>query len=106
VVVDRFPHDQEHTMSFTTIRTRLLSAVGATVAAAGLALIAAPTPAMAQPCTSCHGDYHGEKDPEVWLDEYEWDLENTYGQSDNQVMAGPDGQGDYRPHGDLPTPPR
>jgi hypothetical protein len=48
--------------------------------------------------TSCHGDTHGEDDALVWLDQYDYELETDYAQSD-PVKAGPDGQGDYRPHG-------
>lgn len=54
--------------------------------------------ASAAPCTSCHGDTHGEDDALVWLDQYDYELETDYAQSD-PVKAGPDGQGDYRPHG-------
>ena len=93
-------------MSPITFRTRLLAALGVPVAAAALAVVgqgAAPVPATAAPCTACHGDQHGEQDPMVWLEQYEYDQATTYAESPG-VMAGPDGQGDYRPHGDIPRP--
>jgi hypothetical protein len=93
-------------MSPITFRTRLLAALGVPVAAAALAVVgqgAAPAPATATPCTSCHGDQHGEQDPMVWLEQYEHDQATIYAESPG-VMAGPDGQGDYRPHGDVPGP--
>jgi hypothetical protein len=53
----------------------------------------------------CHGDEPGEPGYDealLWLVQYEEELETSYGQSDphgecEQVMAGPDGQGDFRP---------
>ena len=46
------------------------------------------------PCGSgCHeGD---GSEIMTWLDYYEEDNETTYAQSANDVMAGPDGQGDF-----------
>ena len=97
----------------TTARVRrvvLVSTIGAamfTLGAAGAV--------DAKPCgNSCWGDEPGEpgyNEDLAWLDQYEQDLETTYGESDgslypeseNGVKPGPNGEGDKRP-GTFPWP--
>jgi hypothetical protein len=91
-------------MRTTNFRRRLLIGVGTLLSGALLTLPTTGT-AFASDCDgdSCEiPDYPpGET---TWLDQYEWEQENTYAESDgslypesdNGVMAGPDGQGDWR----------
>ena len=85
-------------MRTTNFRRRLVIGVGTLLSGALLTL---PTTGTAFAQTATTTVVRLPPGETTWLDQYEWEQENSesdgslYPESDNGVMAGPDGQGDY-----------